>query len=83
VLAHDRDRTEAAQLRQALTSRVVIEQAKGVVMARCDLDEQAAFSLLRSWARSSNLRLRAVAADVVTSLVLPPPIVRYSESLWT
>ena len=33
-----------------------------------------AFEVLRGWARSHNLRLHAVCADVVATLQLPPPI---------
>jgi PAS domain S-box-containing protein len=54
-----------AQLRQALDSRVAIEQAKGVLIARLRVDEQAAFERLRQIARSSSRRISEVAADVV------------------
>lgn len=76
VLALEADRTELGQLRTALTSRVVIEQAKGVVRAQWRVDAEEAFEVLRRWARSSGLSLHAVAGDVVHSLELPPPIVR-------
>jgi PAS domain S-box-containing protein len=54
-----------AQLRQALDSRVAIEQAKGVLMARLRVDEQAAFERLRQIARSSSRRVVDVAREVV------------------
>ena len=49
------------QLSAALTSRVVIEQAKGVICRtrRFDLDE--AFSRLRAYARNHNLRLTGLS----------------------
>jgi hypothetical protein len=53
------------QLSAALTSRVVIEQAKGVVAARADVDLAEAFSRLRAYARDSNLRLTDVAQAAV------------------
>jgi GAF domain-containing protein len=53
------------QLQQALNSRVVIEQAKGMVAERKDLDMEHAFSVLRAFARSHNLRLADVARDVI------------------
>jgi hypothetical protein len=74
MLAHDQDRAELGQLRQALTTRIVIEQAKGVLMAAWRTTEDEAFDLLRGWARSHNLRMHAVCADVVATLELPPPI---------
>jgi len=59
----------AEQLENALTSRAVIEQAKGVLLARtgCSLDE--AFDLLRAASQNQNRKLRDVAADVVKSAV--------------
>jgi hypothetical protein len=62
-------RTEAQrvneQLSAALTSRLVIEQAKGVVAARADVDLGEAFSRLRAYARDNNLRLTDVAQAAV------------------
>jgi GAF domain-containing protein len=55
----------ATQLQQALDHRSLIEQAKGVLMERRGLDQQAAFELLRSRARSTRRRLDAVAREVV------------------
>ena len=53
------------QLNQALTSRVVIEQAKGVVAERDHVDMQQAFARLRGHARNHNRRLADVANDVI------------------
>jgi GAF domain-containing protein len=55
----------ATQLQQALDHRSLIEQAKGVLMERRGLDQQAAFELLRSRARSTRRRLDVVAREVV------------------
>jgi transcriptional regulator with GAF, ATPase, and Fis domain len=49
------------QLQTALTSRVIIEQAKGKLAERLHLDMDQAFSLLRDQARSRNLRLSDLA----------------------
>jgi len=53
------------QLTQALTSRIVIEQAKGVLAEAANVDMQEAFERLRTYARSNNLRLTDVARSVV------------------
>lgn len=55
----------AEQLRAALDSRVVIEQAKGVLAERLGVDMAAAFAELRSHARNHNLKLTDVARAVV------------------
>ena len=54
------------QLQTALDSRVVIEQAKGVVAAALGMSVDEAFVLLRSHSRSSNRRLAEVAAEITT-----------------
>lgn len=53
------------QLNHALNSRVLIEQAKGVVAERMGLSTEQAFGRLRLYARSHNLLLRDVASDVI------------------
>ena len=53
------------QLQTALTSRVVIEQAKGVLAQLGDLTMDAAFGALRRFARDHNLRLSELARQVV------------------
>jgi GAF domain-containing protein len=53
------------QLQNALNSRVVIEQAKGMVAERQNLDMENAFSALRNHARNHNLRLADVAQAVI------------------
>jgi len=68
VLSH-RAKLEAQvlneQLSHALNSRVVIEQAKGVVAERAGLSMEQAFDALRSYARTNNLRLVNVAREVI------------------
>jgi transcriptional regulator with GAF, ATPase, and Fis domain len=61
-----RDReTLAEQLQTALNSRIVIEQAKGVIAERRQLDMDQSFTLLRGTARASNRRLSDLARAVV------------------
>jgi transcriptional regulator with GAF, ATPase, and Fis domain len=54
------------QLQTALNSRVVIEQAKGLIAERLSVDMQAAFTALRGYARSHNLKLSDLARAVIT-----------------
>jgi transcriptional regulator with GAF, ATPase, and Fis domain len=61
---HDRQ-TLAEQLQTALNSRVVIEQAKGVIAERRRLDMDQSFTLLRATARTGNRRLSELARAVV------------------
>jgi GAF domain-containing protein len=53
------------QLQFALNSRVIIEQAKGVIAHTKQVDMGEAFNTLRSYARSHNLGLRETAERVV------------------
>ncbi len=53
------------QLRHALDSRIMIEQAKGVLAERLHIPMEDAFALLRTYARNHNLKL-AVAARAIT-----------------
>ena len=59
------------QLSAALTSRVVIEQAKGVISERAGIDLAEAFLRLRAYARNSNLRLTDVARAAVDGTLDP------------
>ncbi|WP_134768046.1 GAF and ANTAR domain-containing protein [Nocardioides sp. 1609] len=54
-----------AQLQRALTSRIVLEQAKGVLAQSGDLAMGDAFNLLRGYARDHGLKLSDLAAEVV------------------
>lgn len=56
----------AEQLQRALDSRILIEQAKGVLAATLNTTMNDAFALMRTYARDRNLPLRQVADDVIT-----------------
>lgn len=58
---------EVAQLRQAMASRAVIEQAKGVLVERYKLTPDQAFGLLIRGSQNSNTKLRDVAVALVTT----------------
>ena len=53
------------QLQTALNSRVTVEQAKGLVSERLQVDMDSAFAVLRRYARGHNLKLSHVARDVI------------------
>jgi GAF domain-containing protein len=59
----------AEQLQAALNSRVIIEQAKGVLAEYGRLDMDDAFRILRGHARSTNQRLSDVALDVANRTI--------------
>lgn len=71
--AKDRSRVDSsafllervAQLETALESRVVIEQAKGIVAVAAGVDVQDAFDLIRGAARSRRVAIHSVAAAIV------------------
>jgi len=56
----------AEQLHSALNSRVVLEQAKGVLAERAGLSMEAAFHVLRGYARGRGRKLSEVAAEMTS-----------------
>jgi GAF domain-containing protein len=64
----------AEQLQHALSSRVVIEQAKGVLAERDQVTMDVAFATLRQHARDHNLKLGDVAVAVVRGSISPDPL---------
>lgn len=61
----------AEQLREALSSRAVIDQAKGILMARGGYDADQALAQLVAAARRTNIKLRALARLVVDDAADP------------
>lgn len=66
------------QLQTALNSRVVIEQAKGVLAQSGRLDMAEAFDQLRAHARSRGARLAEVARDVARGTLDPREVLGQS-----
>ncbi|NEA37078.1 ANTAR domain-containing protein [Streptomyces sp. SID13031] len=68
-LLHEREhrgRQElCGQLQQALDSRILIEQAKGMLAERTGLSLPEAFTAMRSYARGKGCELKAVASGVL------------------
>ncbi|MEW2328634.1 GAF and ANTAR domain-containing protein [Micromonospora chersina] len=66
----------AEQLQTALNSRVLIEQAKGVMAERLHVDVDQAFAILRAGARSRNRRLSELSEAIVdgSEQLAPGPV---------
>jgi AmiR/NasT family two-component response regulator len=56
----------AEQLEQALASRAVIEQAKGILMGAQRCDSDTAFRMLVRASQTQNRKLRDIAAEIVS-----------------
>jgi GAF domain-containing protein len=65
------------QLQAALNSRVLIEQAKGVLAATGRIDMDAAFQQLRSYSRDHNAKLSVLAGEVASRRLDPSVILEW------
>ena len=65
--AHARLTEQARNMRLAMDSRAVIEQAKGVLMAQRHVDADQAFEILREASQRYNRKLREIAVGIVES----------------
>ena len=70
----DAQEKRLSQLQTALDSRVVIEQAVGMLAERFNLNVADAFELLRRAARNSRRELRALATETIQTRVTPEEI---------
>jgi hypothetical protein len=61
----DQSRVTVQQLQTALTSRIGIEQAKGLMAGRLGVGMDEAFRILREYARAHNRRLAELAAEII------------------
>jgi GAF domain-containing protein len=59
----------AKHLQHALTSRILIEQAKGVLAATAGMTMNEAFAALRAYSRNGNLTLATVAGGVIARTI--------------
>jgi GAF domain-containing protein len=71
--AHAQLFDQARNMRLAMESRAVIEQAKGVLMAQRHIDAESAFEILRDASQRYNRKLRDIAAGIVESAKADPP----------
>jgi len=67
--------TEYHNLKGAFARRAVIEQAKGILMARHAINADKAFELLREHSQHNGNKLADIAASIVDThqLLMPPP----------
>lgn len=61
-------RQELAHLHAALLSRGVIEQAKGILIARYGISPDRAFDVLVRWSQDRNIKLRIIAETLVATI---------------
>ena len=66
----------AGQLQAALDSRVVIEQAKGMLAEYLNMTMDEAFTLLRNYARDHNRKLSELASDITGRKISRAALVR-------
>ena len=71
VVYADAQERKVSQLQSALDSRVIIEQAIGILAERFDLPFSDAFEVLRAAARNSRREVRAVAEELRASRETP------------
>ena len=74
VVYADAQERKVSELQAALDSRVIIEQAIGILAERFDLPIPDAFEVLRSAARNSRREVRAVAEELRASRETPRAI---------
>jgi GAF domain-containing protein len=61
------------QLRSSMVSRAVIDQALGVIMATERCPQDRAFAVLKTVSQNTNVKIRDLAASIVTSVSGEPP----------
>jgi GAF domain-containing protein len=61
---------DVTNMRRAMVSRAVIEQAKGILMERYKVTSEQAFTLLTHSSQRSNVKLRDIAEELATTGVL-------------
>ena len=69
-----------SQLQHALTSRIVLEQAKGVIANAGGLEIDDAFGVLRGYARDHGRKLSEIAHEVVNRELRGETLLQHSQS---
>ncbi len=68
----ERSVASARQMQEAMASRAVIEQAKGIVMLQNHCTSEVAFGLMSKTSQDTNVKIRDVAAQIVTQAQTGP-----------
>ena len=74
---------QRAQLERALKTRIVVEQAKGVLAERFRVKPREAFEMLRGTARFRQMSVHDLARDVVANRDTPAAILAYIQKSLT
>lgn len=84
AIVNERSATDRAtvnsQLQRALTSRIVVEQAKGVIAYAGGLGMEDAFAVLRRYARDHGAKLSVTASQVVDRELEHEVLIRHARS---
>lgn len=84
AIANDRSASDRAtinsQLQRALTSRIVVEQAKGAIAYAGGLGMEDAFAALRRYARDHGTKLSVVASQVVDRELKHDVLIQHARS---
>jgi len=70
---HQSVQAELNNLRTTLADRKVIDRAKGMIMAQRSCTEDEAYKLLRTTAMNQNIRLAALAQNIIDAAQLLDP----------
>ncbi|QIK77172.1 GAF and ANTAR domain-containing protein [Nocardioides piscis] len=85
AIVNERSATDRAtvnsQLQRALSSRIVVEQAKGVIAHSADLDMDHAFAVLRRYARDHGIKLSVLASQVVDRELRSEVLVQHARAV--
>lgn len=63
----------AEQLKEAIKTREVIGEAKGILMAQEGISDTEAFDMLKHVSQNQNVKLREIAQKVVDEALKKPP----------
>lgn len=73
MIRHAEQVTLEGQLREALQARAIIDQAIGIIMGRQRINSTDAFAVLREASQTRNVKLSAIAAELVETTSGHPP----------
>ena len=74
VMRYSKQLVLEEQLRNALASRAVIDQALGIIMGQQHCDANDAFTVLRRASQDRNVKLADIATEMITSITGKPPV---------